>query len=162
MPASPQQTFAEHTAQLPALLATLEACFPITRTELAKNIPRGTPGIYAFYHDDQPVYVGRTRDLRRRLSEHGRASSSHYSASFAFLRARRVAEAAGHAAGLVGLSRQALARHRVFGPLFVAEKSTVAGMTVRWVVVPDAVTQALLEVYAALELNTLFNSFETS
>ena len=108
------------------------------------------------------MYVGRTRDLRRRLGEHGRAGSSHYSASFAFLRARYAAEAAGHTASLAGISRGELARHAVFGPLFGTEKATVASMTVRWVVVPDAVTQALLEVYAALELHTPFNSFETS
>jgi len=157
-----KRTFVEHTNQLPTLLADLKACEPATRAQLAKRLPKNTPGIYAFYHNDQPVYVGRTRDLRRRLSEHGRVSSSHYSASFAFLRARRAVEATEHKARLVGLARADLEKHEVFGPQFVAEKSTVAGMTVRWVVVPDAVTQALLEVYAALELDTPFNSFETS
>ena len=129
---------------------------------MTKRIPLHTPGIYAFYHEGRAVYVGRTRNLRRRLSEHGRVGSSHYSASFAFLRARHAAEAAGHTASLAGLTRPDLAQHEVFGPLFVAEKSIVAGMTLRWVAVPDAVTQALLEVYAALELGTPFNSFETS
>ena len=62
----------------------------------------------------------------------------------------------------MGLSRSALAQHELFGPLFVAEKGTVAGMTMRWVVVEHPVTQALLEVYTALELVTPFNSFETS
>lgn len=155
-------TFVEHFAVLPALLTELKACPPAIRSELAKRIPKNTPGIYAFYYDGQPVYVGRTRDLRRRLGEHGRKGSSHYSASFAFLRARRAAEAAGHTAGLAGLSRGKLATHEVFGPLFVAEKATVAGMTVRWVRAGNPVTQALLEVYAALELVTPFNSFETS
>ena len=154
-------TFDSHVAQLPALLAALEACDPATRAELAGRLPRNTPGIYAFYHDGQPVYVGRTRDLRRRLGEHGRVGSSHYSASFAFLRARRAAEAAGHV--LAGKSRKTLSGESDgFQPFFAAEKATVAGMTLRWVVVPEAVTQALLEVYAALELGTPFNSFETS
>ncbi|GAB3862282.1 hypothetical protein GCM10028822_42770 [Hymenobacter terrigena] len=155
-------TFTEQLAQLPALLADLKACPPAARAELAQRILKNTPGIYAFYHDDQPVYVGRTRDLRRRLNEHSRPKSSHYSASFAFLRAWHSAEAAGHTASLAGKSRSALAGHEVFGPLFVAEKLAVSGMTVRWVKVADAVTQALLEVYAALELQTPFNSFETS
>lgn len=159
---NPTITFGTYAAQLSTLLDTLKACEPAIRSELAKRIPLHTPGIYAFYHDGQPVYVGRTRNLRRRLCEHGRVGSSHYSASFAFLRARHAAEAAGHTASLVGISRPDLARHDVFGPLFVSEKGVVASMTVRWVVVPEAVTQALLEVYAALELGTPFNSFETS
>ena len=149
-----------YTAQLPTLLAVLQACDPATRAQLAKRIPKNTPGIYAFYHNGQPVYVGRTRDLRRRLGEHGRAGSSHYSASFAFLRARRAAADSGHE--LIGISRKDLSGHKVFGPLFVTEKVIVASMSVRWVIVSDAVTQALLEVYAALQLNTPFNSFETS
>jgi len=157
-----QQTFADHIALLPTLLADLETCATATRTELAKRIPKNTPGIYIFYHNNEPVYVGRTRNLRRRLSEHGRKSSSHYSASFAFLRARHAAEKEGHSANLVGLSRATLSTHKVFKPLFVTEKSVVAGMTVRWVVIENAVTQALLEVYAALKFKTPFNSFETS
>lgn len=155
-------TFDDHTAKLPAYLANLEACVPATRSELAKRIPKDTAGVYAFYHDGKPLYVGRTRDLRRRLGEHGRVGSTHYSASFAFLRARRAAETAGYSTQLAGLSRNDLAKHEVFGPLFVTEKTSVASMTVRWVVVSDSVVQALLEVYAALALRTPFNSFETS
>lgn len=154
-------SFAGYVSYLPALLVALKDCPPITRADI-KRIPKNTPGIYAFYHDGRPIYVGRTRDLRRRLGEHGRTGSSHYSASFAFLRARRAAKDAGHTAALAGLSRADLAKHDVFGPLFVAEKGVVAGMMVRWVEVPNAATQALLEVYAALALGTPFNSFETS
>jgi hypothetical protein len=158
---NPTATFGTHVDQLPNLLAALVACSPATRTELAKRIPKNTPGIYAFYQDGRPVYVGRTRDLRRRLGEHGRESSSHYSASFAFLRARKVAESNGH--DLRGFSRKELANeHEAFRDFFAASKMTVAEMTVRWVAVDEAVTQALLEVYAALELDTPFNSFETS
>lgn len=154
-------TFATYTDQLAGLLTELRNCAPATRTELAGRIPRHTPGIYAFYHDGKPVYVGRTRDLRRRLGEHGRESSSHYSASFAFLRARQAAKQAGH--DLVGFTRRELAHeHAAFPALFAAEKAAVAGMQVRWVTVVDPVVQALLEVYAALTLGTPFNSFETS
>lgn len=156
-----RKNFEDHAAKLPAYFASLEACAPATRSELAKRIPKGTAGIYAFYHNGQPVYVGRTRDLRRRLGEHGRVGSTHYSASFAFLRARRAVEAKGHV--LTGKSRGELSDDKeVFKSFFVAEKATVASMSVRWVVVDDAVTQALLEVYAALALDTEFNSFVTS
>lgn len=44
----------------------------------------------------------------------------------------------------------------------MAEKKAVARMIKRWVEVKNAVTHALLEVYAALELRTPLNSFETS
>ncbi|WP_210514957.1 GIY-YIG nuclease family protein [Hymenobacter terricola] len=155
-------TFATYASALPDLLASLQDCEPATRLELSGRIAKETPGVYVFYDwYDQPQYVGRTRDLRRRLGEHGRDSSSHYSASFAFLRARKVAESDGH--DLRGFSRKELANeHEAFRDFFAAAKMTVAEMTIRWVVVPDAVTQALLEVYAALELGTPFNSFETS
>lgn len=156
------ETFATYASALPDLLARLQDCEPATRLELSGRIAKETPGVYVFYDwYDQPQYVGRTRDLRRRLGEHGRDSSSHYSASFAFLRARKVAESNGH--DLRGFSRKELANeHEAFRDFFAASKMTVAEMTVRWVVVDDAVTQALLEVYAALELGTPFNSFETS
>jgi|GEM_PF-790053 len=155
-------TFAAYASALPNLLGRLQDCEPATRLELSGRIAKEAPGVYVFYDwHDQPQYVGRTRDLRRRLGEHGRDSSSHYSASFAFLRARKVAESNGH--DLRGFSRKELAHeHEAFRDFFASSKMTVAEMTVRWVVVEDAVTQALLEVYAALELGTPFNSFETS
>lgn len=159
---NPNAAFSTYADQLPILLAALRACPPITRAAIIRHIPRHTSGIYVFYHHGQPVYVGRTRDLHRRLHEHSRPGSSHYSASFAFLRARHAAEVTGHSTSLAGFARPALATHAVFGPLFMAEKEVVAEMLIRWLQVEDAITQALLEVYAALELRTPFNSFETS
>lgn len=48
---------------------------------------RGFPqrGIYVFYENDCPIYVGRTNRMNDRILEHGRRSSPHNSASFAFL-----------------------------------------------------------------------------
>lgn len=162
-PLAPALTFAEHTAQLPVLLQQLEACAPLTRAELTDHIPKGTPGIYAFYLDsgEQPIYIGRTRNLLRRLREHGAEKSTHFSASFAFLRARREAERLGH--DLTGRKRAELAKdEKLFKGLFDNEKTAVARMRIRWVKVDHPVTQALFEVYAALTFNTPFNSFETS
>ena len=46
------------------------------------------PGLYLFGDDSNPIYVGQTRNLRRRLADHCRPSSDHFKASLAFLIAR--------------------------------------------------------------------------
>ena len=48
-------------------------------------------GIYVLYEDETPLYVGRTGRMKARLKEHGAQSSSHFSASFAFILARKKA-----------------------------------------------------------------------
>ena len=41
-------------------------------------------GIYVFYENGRPIYVGRSNRLKDRIKEHGRPSSTHNSAPFAF------------------------------------------------------------------------------
>lgn len=47
---------------------------------------RGIPqrGVYVLYEESRPIYVGRSNRLGDRLLEHGRPSSTHNSAPFAF------------------------------------------------------------------------------
>ena len=48
------------------------------------------PGIYLFHYDGKPIYVGQSRNLRRRLSQHTAMGSRQNEASFAFLTWRSV------------------------------------------------------------------------
>lgn len=117
----------------------------------------GKPAIYTFYMEAEPVHVGRTRNLRQRLRGH--VTSSHYSASFAFKRARG---ATGRKATYKkGEGRGDLLKEEVFAAAFDRALSEVRGMSVRYLVVENAIDQYLLELYAALELGTSLSEFDT-
>ena len=115
-------------------------------------------GIYVFYEKNQPIYVGRTRNLRRRLRQHSHRNSSHYSASFAFLMARKKAALPEEPK----MTRGQLAER--LDSLFSLCRQRVSFMHVRWVREEDPVVQSLLEVYAAVSLRTTehYNSFRTT
>jgi hypothetical protein len=117
-----------------------------------------TGGIYVFYERGQPIYVGRTWNLRRRLRQHSHPGSTHYSASFAFLIARRQAALP----KAPKMTRQKVAEQ--LDSLFSLCRQRVGCMQVRWVREEDPVIQSLLEVYAAVTLKTTehYNSFQTS
>src|SRR5262249_51022532 len=57
-------------------------------------------------------------------------------------------------------SRAQLERDGTFGPAFVAAKSRVSKMDVRYVEESDPLRQALLEIYVAMALDTPHNSFK--
>lgn len=117
-----------------------------------------TGGIYVFYEQNCPIYVGRTRNLRRRLWQHSHPNSSHYSASFAFLMARKKAALPNEPK----MTRQETANH--LDSLFSLCRQRVGYMHVRWVSEDDPIIQSLLEVYAAVTLRTVdhYNSFRTT
>ena len=83
-------------------------------------------GIYVFYENGSPIYVGRTNHMRARLRNHGRPSSGHESATFAFLLARQSAEAQGLA---VNRTRREMQEDPVFSALFSAATATPATET---------------------------------
>ena len=114
--------------------------------------------IYAFYEKGQPIYVGRTRNLRRRLQQHAHENSNHFSASFAFLIARKLAALP----EVPKRTRAQVAEH--LDSLFSLCRQRVSYMSVQWVDVEDPIVQSLLEVYAAVTLGTTehFNSFRTT
>jgi len=116
-------------------------------------------GVYLFSEGRKHLYVGRSDNLRRRIKEHGRPSSGHTTAPFAFNLARSRAQ--GKPGYDPALSRSQLADHPCFRPLFMRAKGRVRRMSVRVVDVDDPVRQALLELYAAVSLRTPYNSFGT-
>ncbi|HEY3242145.1 MAG TPA: hypothetical protein VGM03_02245, partial [Phycisphaerae bacterium] len=103
--------------------------------------------------------VGRTDRLRQRLGEHCRPGSTHNSAPFAFLLARKSTRNTKAAYGRDG-SRAHLSGQPTFARAFTSAKRRVREMDVRFVEERDPLRQALLEIYVAVSLKTLNNSFE--
>ena len=92
-----------------------------------------------FSEAGEPRYIGRSSNLRQRITHHRGGGKSH-------------------ATGLT--TRLADAR----GLTFDEAREIVLGMTVSWICVPNAVARAMLELHAAAVLGTLlddggFNDF---
>lgn len=153
------QTWESVANRMPILLSILKSDELRSRDALGE-LPE--QGIYVFYLGDNPIYVGRTDRMRQRLLEHGRPSSTHNSATFAFAMAPDLAARQG--LNVDDFSREELQRNPEFKQWFDATKERVRNMTVRVVEVTDPIEQAVFEVYAALEFETTsqhggFNDF---
>jgi predicted GIY-YIG superfamily endonuclease len=150
-------TFQAHVDSLHASFERLISLTPVKVCALPNGMP--ARGVYLFSEGSVHLYVGRTNRLRQRLKEHCRKSSTHNSAPFAFLLAKAAngMMAASHQANG---SRKQLEAHATFGPVFVAAKIRVSNMDLRYIEENDPLRQALLEMYAAITLQTPHNSFE--
>jgi predicted GIY-YIG superfamily endonuclease len=149
------QRFADVTQSIPALFDQLVTSPYFTEKGIA--VQRGRPGIYVFYEDDEAVHVGRTRDLAQRLRGH--ISRSHYSATFAFKRARR--ELGKAATYTVKGSRAELLKDPEFAATFYKHIDLLKKLHVRFIEVQDPVQQYLLELYAHLEFELPLDEFDT-
>lgn len=126
------------------------------RGRLPPNLP--DKGIYVFYEDGQPLYVGRSDHLRARLLQHGQASGRSETAPFAFNIAKE--EFRARRPDCDSMFRKVLAEDPEFAPLFCKAKRRVRRMEIRVVEIQDPYEQTIFEVYAHLKLGTRFNSFE--
>jgi hypothetical protein len=150
------ESFKVHVDALPSLIERLLASepFPASRIPPSENMQ----GVYLFSEGGRPFYVGRTGRMRDRLQEHGRPSSSHAAAPFAFRLAREATGRMQPSYAKVG-GRVDLCADPVFAEAFRQAKERVRAMDVRWIAEADPVRQALLEIYAATVLGTPYNSF---
>ena len=144
------------TKRLPRLLGALRSAPAIQRGS-GSTFPN-TPGIYLFAEDGVPRYVGQTRNLRRRITQHGAAYAQQNQATFAFILARQEAEA--DPTIDLSRSREKLAADPRFATIFRRARERVARMAVRYVEVDDPELRTVFEVYATVVLGT-DNSFET-
>jgi len=116
-------------------------------------------GIYVFYEHEHPIYVGRTNRMKDRIKEHGRPSSTHNSAPFAFNLAKKAAIEKGIN---VNKRRVELEKDRAFSILFSEAKQRVSKMMVQVIEIDDPVIQTLFEVYVSITLKTTeYNDFDT-
>jgi len=142
-------------SRFPNYMKKLTDDSPVLPYEL-ENIPKR--GIYVFYENGKPIYVGRSKNLKQRFRQHRQQSSGHNSATFAFMIAKLDAEKVGVD---IKRTREELQDDPVFSPIFSKTKKRVSEMQVQVLQMDDPIEQTLFEVYAALELNTEYNNWET-
>ncbi|MBT5032297.1 MAG: GIY-YIG nuclease family protein [Proteobacteria bacterium] len=151
------ETFKQYIESLEPLYQRLMQMEPVSVVTLPKETPLS--GIYLFSEDEQHLYVGRTNTIRKRLQNHCRPGSGHNSATFAFRLARQLTGQTNATYTEQG-SRAYLQNDPKFGPIFKAQKERVRNMNVRYVLEPDPMRQALLEMYVSVSLGTLHNDFD--
>jgi len=146
-------------ARVEALHPKFEALLempPVSVTALPKDVPK--KGVYLLSEGEEHLYVGRSNRIRQRLQEHSRPSADHFSASFAF---RIVCEEKNHKATYKPeTSRAKLMEDPAFREFFEEAKRRVRAMDVRYVAEDEPIRQALLEMYAAVALETPYNDFD--
>ena len=130
--------------------------YPPVRINELEKIPK--QGIYVFYEDGKPIYVGRSRNLSQRFDQHSRQSSNHNSATFAFKIAKQ--DAANEKVDLKK-TREVLQVDPNFLPFFNKAKKRVSEMKIQVIDIEKPIEQVLFEVYAALELKTPYNDWKT-
>ena len=158
-------TWADVNMRLPHLMNELKKCQLSPRDSkgrLPPDIPE-KPGIYVFYKDKKPLYVGRSRHLRSRIMQHSRPRSGNTSATFAFLMALEEAEQ--KHIDCTNRTRAVLQEAPDFKPIYDAAKAKVRQMAVKVIEITDPIEQSVFEIYAALRLPTIrpygYNDFET-
>jgi hypothetical protein len=132
---------------------------PVANGQFPGAMP--SSGIYLFSEAGRHLYVGRSRNMRRRSGLHTRLSAQHNQASFAFLLAREALNypKASYKAG--ELSRSGLFQNPEFFDAFTKAKARIKSMDYRFVEEADPTRQALLEMYCAVALSTPYNDFDT-
>ena len=147
--------FEEIINQLSDLMQQL-VDYPLRQRNSLGDIPK--KGIYVFYENNKPIYVGRSNRMKDRIQEHGRKSSYHNSATFAFILAKEIA----HEEGIdIKKNRDVLESDSTFRNIFIKQKERVSRMNVRVIEINDPIIQTIFEVYVSMELNTEYNDFDT-
>lgn len=151
--------FAEAIESLHSSFQNLIAMTPFSAGQLPRDMPQS--GIYLFSEAGKDLYVGRSRNMRRRYQMHTRQGSSHNQASFAFLIAREAfgMSEASYKSGK--MSRSELSENPTFIQEFEQAILRVRAMDYRFVEETNPTYQALLEIYCAVALDTQYNDFDT-
>lgn len=148
-------TFHDKIAKMPLYMNDLMACDPVGISGSALSVVQG---VYVLYNESgSPKYVGRSDDIRRRLTAH--VSGGMESASLAFKLARLAIVK--KTPKCSGVTRKQLAAEPEFQRAFELAKAAIRKMKVRVVEIADPIEKTIFEVYAHMELRTRFNSFET-
>jgi hypothetical protein len=150
------QKFRNLIEQLPAKCKELTETHPVRVSSLPRDLPKS--GIYVFYEDGEALYVGRTNSMRRRLQHH--CSRSAKDAPLAFRIARKETGYLTATYKPKG-SRSELRSNPEFEEAYLQAKGKIREMDIRYVEIEDQALQALLEIYATLELDAEYNDFDT-
>ena len=150
-------SFQDAVDQLEAILNELRSA-PATQLKGHPSVPKA-PGVYLFSEKGKPMYVGQSRNLRRRLREHTNEKSHENSAPFAFNLALEVA-----IEKKLDLPKKRKEKELdpEFAKSFLTAKKRVAAMEVQFIELPGAIERYLFEPFATDALDThQYNSFET-
>jgi hypothetical protein len=159
------------TDKLPSYLEALLACDVFGRGAGRVPPPR-EHGVYLFTEAGHHLYVGRCglteraarkggghSNFRTRLAGHTRPSSAHNQATFAW---RLAVEAVEGRWEDLPTTRLALGRDSRFLQEFIHQKERVTAMEFRVVAIADDFESYVFEPYAAMMLDTPYNSWATS
>jgi len=151
--------FVAHVESLRPKLHDLLAMESVSPSRLPRDMPRA--GVYLLSENGRNLYVGRSNHIRSRIGRHCRPGATHRMVAFAFRLAREATgnERATYKKGQG--SRDALMQDTKFVAAFIEAKARIASMDLRFVGESDPVRQGLLELYAAVVLDTPYNDFDT-
>lgn len=150
--------FVAATEALHGKFEALQAGRPYIFGQVPKGIAKC--GVYLFSEGGAPLYVGRSNRLRERYFLHCRPGSQQNQASFAYKLAREAIGAPKATYAKDG-GRKALAATPLFQAAFAVAKDRIRKMDYRFVEEADQTSQALLEAYCAIVLQTPYNDFDT-
>jgi hypothetical protein len=141
---------AKDTAHDASVFAAHKSATRKLLSELA--LKKDIPGCYVFYDGEKPMYVGTSRAVVSRLTQH-LSSGSANSATLAYGLAKKDRPMKGNPD-----TRMA---DPEFDGVFTAHRDQLRSMRVAFVQISDPVTMYLFEVYAAMKLDTRWNHFRT-
>lgn len=166
-----QSEWEQVVAKLPRHLEALLACEAFGRGP-DREPPPLKHGVYLFTEAGRHLYVGRCglteraakkgaghSNFRTRLAGHTRPSSGHNQATFAW---RLTVEAVEGRWEDLPTTRLALGRDSRFLQEFLRQKERVTAMEFRVVAIKDDFESYVFEPYAAMMLDTPYNSWATS
>ena len=111
------------------------------------------PGCYVFISEGKPMYVGISRSVINRLTQHLN-QVSHYSASLVY---RMSSDDYPHE-----MKRDQAMKDDKFKEVFLTNQQKLQGMRVAFVEIPNDLELYVFEVYASMKLNTeKGNTFRT-
>jgi hypothetical protein len=148
------RSFSKLVNEMPQLLERLKRQLPRSRKELS-GIPN--QGVYVFYEKNNVMYVGRSNHLKTRIQQHGRASSRHNVAPFAYKLGVETIKSRG--VDISSYTRKDV--EKKFSKDFADARECISRMQVRVVKIEGQEKQALFEIYAALTLHSRYNDFNT-
>jgi len=109
------------------------------------------PGIYVFYNDEKPIYVGRANNIKLRIQYHTRPSSGSESASFAFNLTKLEFE---EKINESKIGRDAIMKLEGFSDRFTKHKEDLHASRIRCIEIENDIIQTMFEPYLALKLGT--------
>ena len=152
--------FAALIEKLQELFEQLMDMAPVQHGQFIGPVPK--QGVYLFSEPGNcHLYVGRSRNIRRRYGGHCNPGAKENTAVFAFQLAR---EATGRVEASYRAgpdSRKGLMKNSEFLAEFDAAKARIRGMEFRFVEESNPTRQCLLEIYTAVALDTRYNKFKT-